>query len=139
MANAPPRPCTYPLCPNLNCTEHQVEAWRTRDRPTVTRIRGRELQRRRARLFAASPWCVVCLQAGRRTRATIRDHIVPLAEGGTEDESNEQALCLDCSDLKTVTESQRGVQRSVMTPRFRRSSLPRDQAGQFRTRRRSLE
>jgi 5-methylcytosine-specific restriction enzyme A len=135
MAMAPPRPCT--TCGKFQCTKHQADAWRTLDRPEVTRIRGRELQRRRAQLFASHPWCARCLDEGRRTRATIRDHIVPLAEGGTEDETNIQGLCLDCSDLKTVGESTRGVQRSVMTPRFRRSSLPRDGAGQFRTRRRS--
>jgi len=136
MAMAPPRLCSHPKCGRI-CKKPEAEAWRTLERPLVTRIRGRELQRRRARLFASQPWCVVCLKEGRHTKPTIRDHIVPLAEGGTEDESNEQALCLDCSDLKTVTESQRGVQRSVMTPTFRRSSLPRDQAGQFKVRRRS--
>jgi len=138
MAMRPKIPCSHPKCKTpLACTEHQAAAWRTVDRPLVTRIRGRELQRRRARLFATHPWCVHCLEEGRHTRATIRDHIVPLAEGGTEDASNEQALCLDCSDLKTEGESRRGLRRSVMTPRFRRSSLPRDEAGHFRVRRRS--
>jgi 5-methylcytosine-specific restriction protein A len=136
MAMAPPRPCGNPRCGKLNCTEHLVESWRTRDRPTVTRIRGRELQRRRGRLFARQPWCVKCLPDGRHTKPTIRDHIIPLAEGGTEDESNEQALCLDCSDRKTEGESLRGIRASSLTPRFRKSSTPRDQTGQFRTRRR---
>jgi len=135
MAMAPPRPCTYPKCPNLNCQAHTVEAWRTRDRPTVPRIRGRELQRRRAQLFARHPWCVECAKHGKQTRATIRDHIVPLAECGTEDDANCQALCLDCSDAKTEAESRRGIQRSNLTPRFRKSSTPRDQLGQFRLRR----
>jgi len=100
----------------------------------VKRIRGRELQRRRARLFARDRWCVHCAQLGKRTLATIRDHIIPLAEGGTEDESNEQPLCLDCSDAKTEDESRRGVARTAMSDRFRKSATPRDGLGQFRTR-----
>jgi 5-methylcytosine-specific restriction protein A len=44
--------------------------------------------------------------------ATIRDHIVPLAEGGLDAESNIQALCQACSDAKTETEARRGMSRS---------------------------
>lgn len=102
----------------------------------VTRIRGRELQRRRARLFAAHPYCVTCLPLGIETRATIRDHTIPLLEGGTEDESNEQALCLDCFDAKKAIEAQRGVRPSHITNRFRKSASPRGGAGRFVVRRR---
>jgi len=109
MPTAPPRPC--PQCGRLHCQAHQVEAWRTRRRPVVVRIRGRRLQQIRARLFAASPWCVLCLKAGRTTRATIRDHVIPLAEGGPDDETNEQALCWQCSDAKTRAEAKRGIRR----------------------------
>jgi 5-methylcytosine-specific restriction protein A len=114
MAIAPPRPCSHPGCGRFRCQNpaHQVAAWRTHDRPIVQRIRGRELQRRRAQLFARQPWCVVCLGEGRHTRATVRDHVVPLSEGGSEDVRNEQGLCQDCSDAKTRAESQRGVRRS---------------------------
>jgi 5-methylcytosine-specific restriction protein A len=111
MAMAPPRLCSVPKCGKRDCQAHQVLAWRTRDRPQVKRVRGRELQRRRARLFARSPWCVTCLTVGRQTRATIRDHPIPLAEGGLDDESNEQGLCQSCSDTKTHDESKRGVRR----------------------------
>jgi 5-methylcytosine-specific restriction protein A len=66
----------------------------------------------RARLFAAHPWCVRCLADGRQTRATIRDHVINLAEGGLDDETNEQAICDACHLKKTEKESQRGVKRS---------------------------
>jgi 5-methylcytosine-specific restriction enzyme A len=136
MANAPPRPCPVPKCGRLHCTAHTTEAWRARTSTApVTRIRGRALQRRRAELFARQHWCVHCLAQGKQVFATIRDHIIPLAEGGTEDVSNEQALCLDCSDVKTAEESRRGVARSRMTDRFRKSATPRDHRGQFRPRR----
>lgn len=101
------------------------------------RIRGRKLQRMRKALFARQPWCVACLlHKGMQVRATIRDHKIPLAEGGADDETNEQALCLDCSDAKTEEESQRGVRRSELTPRFRKSATPRDRDGHFIPRRR---
>ena len=111
MAMAPPRPCTHPKCKVLNCTQHLVAAWRTRFGPPVVRIRGRALQLMRVRLFARCPWCVHCLMKGLKTRATIRDHTIPLAEGGRDDETNEQALCAACSKVKTDAESKRGVRR----------------------------
>jgi 5-methylcytosine-specific restriction protein A len=100
--------------------------------PLVTRLRGRALQRRRALLFAAQPWCVDCLEDGRRTNATVRKHRCPLAEGGTEDPTNELALCLDCADRRTEAESLRGGPGSKLTPRFRKRSAPRNATtGQF--------
>ena len=108
----------------------------TSNSPPTKRITGRKLQRMRAALFARAPWCVLCELHGRKTRATIRDHKIPLAEGGLDDETNEQGLCLDCSDAKTEEETARGVRRSQMTPRFRKSATPRDQDGHFVPRRR---
>jgi 5-methylcytosine-specific restriction protein A len=80
----------------------------------VPRIRGRHLQQLRAQLFARSPWCVECEKQGQKTRATIRDHVVPLAEGGRDDMTNEQALCTTCSKVKTDEESRRGARRGRM-------------------------
>jgi 5-methylcytosine-specific restriction protein A len=75
------------------------------------RIRGRRLQHLRARLFSRQPWCALCPKRGTHRLATIRDHVIPLAEGGLDVESNTQGLCQDCSDLKTREESARGVRR----------------------------
>jgi 5-methylcytosine-specific restriction protein A len=61
----------------------------------------------RRALFDAQPLCVVCARDGRVTAATIRDHLVPLAEGGTDAPTNIQALCQACSDAKTASESRR--------------------------------
>jgi 5-methylcytosine-specific restriction protein A len=104
----------------------------------VPRLRGRELQRRRARLFETQPWCVRCLEVDIKTRAVIRDHKVPLVEGGTEEESNEQGLCLDCWDVKKGNDAQRGVRPSAISDRFRKSIPPRGNAGRFVVRRRPL-
>lgn len=72
------------------------------------RMRGTTLQNARRELFDREPLCRECRKHDRTTAATIRDHIVPLAEGGTDDDSNIQPLCQDCSDLKTQQESKRG-------------------------------
>jgi 5-methylcytosine-specific restriction protein A len=69
------------------------------------------LDRRRQRLFAEQPLCVVCLTIGIVERATIRDHIVPLAEGGADTEANTQPLCANCHRQKTQAEQTRGLRR----------------------------
>lgn len=74
------------------------------ERRTLT---GRALQRRREALFAREPLCRKCKERGRVRAATQRDHIVPLFEGGPEDESNEQPLCDECHAEKTQQESKR--------------------------------
>jgi 5-methylcytosine-specific restriction protein A len=73
------------------------------------RIRGDTLQRIRRELFAEHPLCVRCLAKhpnGIGVRlATERDHIVPISQGGSEDESNTQALCSQCHAEKTEEEA----------------------------------
>lgn len=91
------------------CAEHPREAWSKAE--PVKRITGRRLQAMRARLFAHSPLCVECLRHGRAVAATQRDHIIPLAEGGVDDETNEQALCDACHETKSQAEAQRGRRR----------------------------
>lgn len=43
--------------------------------------------------------------------ATQADHVVPWAEGGSNDLSNGQAVCGPCHDQKTQEEAQRGRSR----------------------------
>jgi 5-methylcytosine-specific restriction protein A len=83
----------------------------------VARIRGRKLQALRAQLFRQQPLSVICQAEGRTSVATIRDHIIPLAEGGQDVEQNTQALCETCADLKTQQESARGSARMRNPPR----------------------
>lgn len=82
-------------------------------KPTATkRVTGRKLQAMRADLFSRNPLCVECDRQGRVTLATQRDHIVPLAEGGQDDDSNVQGLCLECHDEKSLAERLRGQRRA---------------------------
>jgi 5-methylcytosine-specific restriction protein A len=65
---------------------------------------GRWLQRARERLFARDPLCAECRRQNRVAVATQRDHIVPLSEGGTDDDENIQGLCDACHEAKSARE-----------------------------------
>ena len=84
----------------------------------VVRVRGRKLQALRTQLFSQQPLCVLCLALvpPRYRVATIRDHTVPLEEGGRDDGTNEQPLCEDCHTIKTNDERMRGVRRHFQKP-----------------------
>lgn len=107
MPLAPPRPCA--VCGRLACAAHRRQPWRKVAQAPPARVRGRRLQALRAELFRAHPFCQYC----QTQVATIRDHILPLAEGGRDEAPNIQALCQACSDTKTQAEAARGVRRSV--------------------------
>jgi 5-methylcytosine-specific restriction protein A len=105
MPTAPPRYCSTPGCPQKQpCSVHVRVQGRYGWRNDTHRIRGRRLQRLRSDLLSDEPFCRAC----HVRLATIRDHVVPLAEGGTDDPSNIQPLCPSCSDEKTQRESRRG-------------------------------
>ncbi len=116
MPTAALRPCSVPRCSTLvsagKCSAHDVSSAALGWSQDTTRVRGRQLQRNRARLFSDEPLCRTCRAGGRVTVATIRDHIVPLAEGGTDADDNVQPLCQDCSDIKTRAEAARGRARA---------------------------
>ncbi len=115
MPRSAPRPCSLRGCNALvsdcsgRCPKHPREAW-VKVTPTK-RITGRRLQAMRDRLFKQHPLCVICLAARRAIKATQRDHVIPLAEGGRDDETNEQALCEPCHEIKSAAEAQRGRRR----------------------------
>lgn len=109
MPLAPPRVCA--ACGQVGCADHRKPAWRLRDQAPAPRLRGRPLDRARAALFREQPFCAHCVRAV----ATVRDHVVPLAEGGTDTRANTQALCDACHRQKTVAEANRGIRRSTTT------------------------
>ena len=76
------------------------------------RIRGSRLQELRRALFMREPLCRVCAGKGEVATATIRDHIRPLAEGGTDEDSNVQPICATCHQAKVEQESARGQRRA---------------------------
>lgn len=46
-----------------------------------------------------------CQSCGIVTMKLELDHIVNIAQGGTDDEGNLQSLCVDCHKIKTIKES----------------------------------
>lgn len=46
------------------------------------------------------------------TKAASVDHVVPKAEGGTDDDDNLQSICEPCHAVKTAQESARARSRS---------------------------
>lgn len=77
----------------------------TLNRDTLPRIQGRTRMRRNAEYLARFPWCRACERKGIETLAREVDHVVPIADGGTEDESNLQGLCIPCHREKSANES----------------------------------
>lgn len=74
-------------------------------RPTYTpRARGRTLQEARKRLLTREPLCRHCIVRGVLRVATQIDHIVPLWQGGADNDANKQPLCDDCHAVKTLRE-----------------------------------
>lgn len=71
------------------------------------RQRGRVWMTRRARWLSEHPLCCHCQQAGRVSQADEVDHVVPLWDGGVDDESNYQSLCVPCHKAKTADEATR--------------------------------
>jgi 5-methylcytosine-specific restriction protein A len=118
MPWAPPRACR--TCGRIHCPVHQALAPWTPGAHVTPRLRGRALQVQRAQLFRREPWCRLCAREGRRTRATIRDHVVPLAAGGREEACNVQPLCQACSDRKTRGEAVAGRREDVVRPSYLR-------------------
>jgi 5-methylcytosine-specific restriction protein A len=55
---------------------------------------GSEWRKLRAAVIQAQPWCSFCGHTGSRDNPLSVDHIVPRAQGGTDDPSNLRVLCL---------------------------------------------
>lgn len=71
------------------------------------RQRGRAWMTRRDSWLSKHPLCCHCEQAGRVSLANEVDHIIPLWDGGADDETNFQSLCGPCHKTKTAGEAAR--------------------------------
>lgn len=104
MPHRPKKPCAFPGCPRLTdgryCDEHQrladQESQRyTRSHGDADRY-GRDWRRISRAFLADHPFREICRKEGRIAEATIAHHILPVKEGGTDDEQNLMALCRAC-------------------------------------------
>lgn len=97
--------CAHPWCPNVQpCPDHAPKPWASSIRRERT-ISGSRQQKRAARVMREHDrTCHVC----GRPMADEVDHVVPLSEGGADDESNLRPIhSVPCHRDKTLTEAQR--------------------------------
>lgn len=74
---------------------------------------GRPWRRKRDAVMKRDRYlCVPCGKKGRTTEGTEVDHVVNVAEGGTDDVSNLQTICTECHLLKSQEEARRGTCRA---------------------------
>lgn len=90
------------------------------------RLRGRAGVEQRKRRLAAEPICRLCFECGIIEPSTVPDHIKPLAQGGTDDDSNIRCLCDQCH--KAVTAEQFGHGRRAGLGACDASGMPTDPA-----------
>jgi 5-methylcytosine-specific restriction endonuclease McrA len=113
MPIAPKRPCCQSGCAGFAvkagyCDQHQAKIRQLdRDRGTAHQ-RGYDSRWSKARLLFLDihPLCTQCTSAGLIVGATVVDHIIP-HKGDKKlfwSQSNWQALCKPCHDIKTATE-----------------------------------
>ena len=73
---------------------------------------GRKWRRKREQILVRDGrLCQPCRAAGFVTLASEVDHIIPVAEGGSDDAANLQAICGPCHEAKSKAERVRGASR----------------------------
>lgn len=111
MAQKPLKPCKHAGCPELT-----REGWCPKHRPQHRRRVSAEYhgwynlpiwtQRLRPAQLLREPFCRECARQGKRTRASVVDHIVPHRGDWAlfVDAGNHQSLCKYHHDQKTARE-----------------------------------
>lgn len=112
MPMLPPRPCPVAGCPSLGrCAVHARPALPQKEKPrlyddrrgsSTKRGYDRKWRKRREDYFKRNPYCNQCGKLlGKRK---ILDHRIAKAQGGADDDSNLQGLCVYCNNRKTGME-----------------------------------
>jgi 5-methylcytosine-specific restriction enzyme A len=111
MPHKPPHPCGYPRCPAVvqagrYCPAHARQSERQRG-SAAGRGYDARWQRLRRVFLLAHPWCECEEHRGKASASPASEvhHKIPMAQGGTHDESNLMALSKPCHSRITVKES----------------------------------
>jgi 5-methylcytosine-specific restriction protein A len=88
---------------------------------SVNRMRGSAWKALRVQVLGDEPYCRKCIADGlaEPNRSDICDHIIPLAEGGTNERDNLAGLCHTCHNEKTLAESARSQGRREPQPKVK--------------------
>lgn len=121
MPRKPLKPCKHNGCPNLTdemfCEEHKKYASRNyekcrRNKTLSKHYSNTNWRKRRAIYISQNPLCERCLSKGRMTTANLVHHIVPVSQGGSDDEDNLMALCRSCHEhIHSVEIKDKGFRR----------------------------
>ena len=98
------KPCAYRGCRELTskrfCDTHaklEAQRYNKHERnPETNKRYGGAWKKIRGAFLSANPLCAICKTEGRLTPATVAHHRVKIAEGGTNDWENMEALCQEC-------------------------------------------
>jgi 5-methylcytosine-specific restriction endonuclease McrA/shikimate kinase len=119
VPNKPLRPCRHPGCGVLTvepfCIRHEENKERSNWSTKTPKERGYGhtwVKLRKLVMLRDGGICQVCLAKGQVKEATEVDHIIPKAKGGTDHDSNLQAICKQCHQNKTAMESADGQRTS---------------------------
>lgn len=115
MPRKPKRPCSYPGCPELTddryCEQHQSLVNKQYNKyqrdPESNKRYGRSWKRIRDRYIKTHPLCEECQRQGRLTPAEEVHHIIPLANGGSNNKENLMSLCKSCHSRITAQSGDR--------------------------------
>lgn len=116
MPMKPPRPCTKPGCAAYSvkqgrCADHPRPQW-VKNNPNSGKY-GWAWSKKRDKILKRDGYlCQPCYRQHKFTEAKEVDHVVPKAAGGSERDSNLEAICHTCHKIKTRDEAQRGRGRS---------------------------
>lgn len=123
MPHKPMHPCSYPGCPNLTheryCDVHKREEnkrYETYDRDEFAKKSyGHTWEKIRKRYVSTHPICEMCFKEGIITPVEHVHHIIPLREGGTNDDDNLMSLCKSCHSKEHAKRGDRWKKNKVYT------------------------
>lgn len=72
---------------------------------TQRTVTSRQARERAKRVKIRDGFTCMNKQCGRMTHQLQCDHVIPIAYGGSEDDGNCQALCVQCHSVKSMLES----------------------------------
>ena len=108
MLSKPPRPCKKPMCSGLTTDKHgycekHAHLYKPWSTGSAGKGRGgRPWRRTRDRILKRDKGlCQPCMRKGFVFPASEVDHIIEKTDGGTDDDSNLEAICNPCHTAKT--------------------------------------
>lgn len=115
MPRKPKKPCAYSGCPKLTygryCEEHEKLTRKHYEKykrnPATKKRYGAHWKRIRDAYVKQHPVCEMCKKRGIHTSTQEVHHIIPLAEGGSNDWDNLMSLCKSCHSRLHVNRGDR--------------------------------